>query len=90
MTVMAQRMRRFIPTGHRSDDTARVVCPVDNYSFAPKYTDGVCPLCGYKPEGVEFHAPFAARVDWFWPSMVFMVAASIAMSILVLITYTHK
>jgi len=57
MTVIAQRVRRFVPTGRRQE-TARVVCPVDNWSFAPKFTNGVCPLCGYKPEGVEFHAPF--------------------------------
>jgi hypothetical protein len=89
MTVIAQRVRRFIPTGRR-EDTARVVCPNDNWSFAPKFTGGVCPLCGYKPEGVDFHAPFAARVDWFWPSMAFMLAASIAMGILVILAYGHK
>jgi hypothetical protein len=89
MTVIAQRMRRFVPTGRRQD-TARVMCPVDDWSFAPKYTNGVCPLCGYKPEGVEFHSPFAARVDWFWPSMAFMLAASIAMGVLVILAYGRK
>ncbi|TML79249.1 MAG: hypothetical protein E6G04_06255 [Actinobacteria bacterium] len=89
MTVIAQRVRRFVPTGRRQE-TARVVCPVDNWSFAPKFTNGVCPLCGYKPEGVEFHAPFAARIDWFWPSMAFMIAASIAMGVLVILAYGHK
>ena len=89
MTVLSQRVRRFVPSRGRAD-VARVVCPVDDWSFAPKYTNGVCPLCGYKPEGVEFHAPFAARVDWFWPSMAFMFAASLAMGILVIIAYTHK
>ena len=87
MTIV-QAAKRF--SRSKADSTATLTCPNDKWSFTPKYTDGVCPLCGYKPEGVEFHAPFAARVDWFWPSMVFMVAASIAMSILVLITYTHK
>ena len=89
MTVIAQRVRRFVPTGRRQE-TARVVCPIDNWPFAPKFTNGVCPLCGYKPEGVEFHAPFAARIDWFWPSMAFMLAASIAMGVLVILAYGHK
>ena len=87
MTVIAQRVRRLVPASR--EHVEKVTCPNDNWTFAPKYTEGVCPLCGWKPEGVEYSAPFAARVDWFWPSLFFMLAASIAMSVLVVLAYTH-
>jgi len=87
MTVIAQRVRRLVPATR--EHVEKVTCPNDNWTFAPKYTEGVCPLCGWKPEGLEYSAPFAARVDWFWPSMFFMLAASVAMGILVILAYTH-
>ncbi|MGZ4208298.1 MAG: methane monooxygenase/ammonia monooxygenase subunit A, partial [Actinomycetota bacterium] len=61
----------------------------DFISDSDLYTDGVCPLDGWKPEGLEFRRPLAARVDWFWPSMIFMAVASIAMGVLVLLAYSH-
>jgi hypothetical protein len=27
----------------------RVVCPIDDLEFRPYYTDGECPICGWKP-----------------------------------------
>ena len=42
-------------------------CELDDWEFDARYTDGVCPICGWKPEG----APSAPRwlrltrmVDW--------------------------
>lgn len=87
MTVLAQRVKRLVPT--RRAPEATVTCPNDNWSFMPRYTDGACPLDGWKPEGLEFRRPFAARMDWFWPSMIFMAVASIAMGVLVVLAYTH-
>jgi hypothetical protein len=86
MTVIAQRVKSLVP---RRERVQTVTCPNDHWTFTPRYTDGVCPLDGWKPEGIDFHAPFAARVDWFWPSMIFMAAVSIAMGVLVVLAYGH-
>ena len=84
MTVIAQRVKSLVP---RRERVQTVTCPNDDWTFTPRYTDGVCPLDGWKPEGIDFHPPFAARVDWFWPSMIFMVVASISMGVLVVLAY---
>jgi len=28
----------------------RLHCDLDNWDFDPRYTDGVCPICGWKPD----------------------------------------
>ena len=71
----------------RTDVTAH--CPVDDWDFAPRYTDGVCPICGWRPEGVDVTPPLAARIDWFWPAMVFLAVVSVAMAIAVIVTYVR-
>ena len=86
MTIV-QAAKRFGRS--KTDSTATLTCPNDNWTFTPKYTDGVCPLCGWKPSDLEFSPPFAARVDWFWPSMIFMLVASVAMGVLVVLAYGH-
>jgi hypothetical protein len=86
MTVLIARVRRFAPTRQK---TVTVTCPTDRWTFTPRYTDGVCPLCGWAPEGVEYKAPFAARTDWFVPSLVFTGLVSILMGVLVVIAYNR-
>lgn len=58
-------------------------CPVDGWDYPPRYTDGVCPLCGRKPEGIEVRAPWAAHIDWFWPAIAGMTFTSLVMGALV-------
>jgi hypothetical protein len=62
-------------------------CPNDDWDFDPRYTDGVCPLDGWRPPGPKVEAPVSARVDWFWPSVGLLVVMSLLMGILVLIAY---
>ena len=73
----------------RRADDLRVVCPHDEWSFAPRYTDGVCPLCGWEPVGVDVKPPLLSTIDWFVPVMVMLALASVVMTILVVIAYTH-
>jgi len=70
-----------------ADETCH--CPTDNWDFVPRYTDGVCPLCGYRPEGAPITAPWSARVDWFWPTAAMFLVISVVMGILVLAAYNR-
>jgi len=49
---------------HRS---ATAYCEVDQWRFDPRYTQGRCPICGWKPDSAA-NAPrwlaIANRLDW--------------------------
>src|SRR5439155_17973299 len=49
---------------HHAD--VRVECPRDRLTFRPVYTDGVCPLCGWRPPDVDATPPLSVRIDRFW------------------------
>jgi hypothetical protein len=45
----------------------RAFCQVDQWAFDPRYTQGQCPICGWKPEGARAYPTWMAmamRVDW--------------------------
>jgi hypothetical protein len=69
-------------------DEIRATCPVDDWTFAPRYTDGVCPLCGYQPPGVDATA-WPEPIDWFWPVFGTLVVASLGMGVLVIVAYNR-
>jgi hypothetical protein len=60
-----------------SSTTAKLHCELDDWWFDARYTDGACPICGWRPEGVTYSAPLwlrAARsADWELIGLVFMV-----------------
>jgi hypothetical protein len=62
-------------------------CPLDDWVFEPRYTDGLCPLCGWRPPGGLVRPPRSARIDWFWPAVVVALIASVVMGVLVLVAY---
>jgi hypothetical protein len=66
----------------------RATCPVDDWTFSPRYTDGVCPLCGYQPPGVDAVA-WPGPSDWFWPVFGTLVVSSLAMAVLVIVAYNR-
>ncbi len=66
----------------------RVTCPNDGWSFAPRYTDGRCPLCGWRSR-VDASPPRFAQIDWFWPTMIALGVVSIVMGVLVVLAYIH-
>ncbi|HET7420547.1 MAG TPA: hypothetical protein VFL27_09220 [Candidatus Dormibacteraeota bacterium] len=51
----------------RLSGPVRAYCEADRWSFDPRYTQGRCPVCGWRPEGAA-PAPtwlaIANRVDW--------------------------
>ena len=67
----------------------RVHCEFDDWDFAPRFTDGACPLCGWRPEGIVEEPSLVERMDWFMVMLVVVVIASIAMGILVIHAYTQ-
>ena len=65
-------------------------CPNDDWDFAPRYTDGVCPICGWRPRGGEQQPPpLIARIDWFWPAAIGLAIVSIAMAVAVILAYVR-
>jgi hypothetical protein len=67
----------------------RVHCTFDDWDFAPRYTEGACPLCGWQPEDSVSDPPLSQRIDWFMVMLVVVVLASILMAVLVLRAYTQ-
>ncbi|TMD10525.1 MAG: hypothetical protein E6J02_00820 [Chloroflexi bacterium] len=51
----------------RTARSSRAYCELDRWSFDPRYTDGVCPICGWAPAGAAA-APrwlrWFRRVEW--------------------------
>ena len=60
-----------------------VRCPTDDWEFHPRFTDGACPLCGWRPHSVVDERPLIARIDWFLVALVVLVAVSLVMAVLV-------
>jgi hypothetical protein len=83
MSALSERLR----VSRADEVVAR--CPVDEWDFAPRYTDGVCPICGWRPEGPRIAPPLAARIDWFWPSVGFLALVSLAMAAAVIVAYVR-
>jgi hypothetical protein len=63
---------------------AVVTCPTDELEFRPYFTEGVCPLCGWRPDG-SVAAPWTHRVDWVWIAFAGLLAVSVLMAIIVFV-----
>lgn len=61
-------------------------CPTDEHWFRPLYTEGNCPLCGRAASEVP-PTPLLVRMDRFTATVAAMAVASVAMGVLVIITY---
>jgi hypothetical protein len=73
----------------RADARARAICPVDSWTFTPLYTNGSCPLCGWKPEGYAYAPPALAPYDRYWGALAGIAGVSVVMCIAVLVAYTR-
>lgn len=53
--------------GARPVEASVCHCELDDWDFDPRYTEGVCPICGWQPEGAP-PAPqwllLSRRVPW--------------------------
>jgi hypothetical protein len=63
---------------------AVVTCPNDDLDFRPYYTEGVCPLCGWRAPALVA-APWTHQVDWVWIAFAGLVAVSVLMAIIVFV-----
>lgn len=73
----------------RADARAKAICPVDDRAFTPLYSNGVCPLCGWAPDGYTYRAPLFAPYDRYWGAIAGIAAISAVMCIAVVIAYTR-
>jgi hypothetical protein len=67
----------------------QAICPIDDWAFTPRYTEGRCPLCGWQAPGAEELAARAGR-DWFWPAIAVLLVVSVVMGVLVVLTYLRS
>ena len=67
----------------------QAICPVDQWAFTPRYTEGRCPLCDWEAPGGEAYAG-QHGTDLFWPGMAVLLLVSLVMGILVVLTYLRS
>lgn len=64
----------------------RAYCEADRWSFDPRYTQGLCPICGWAPTGVP-NAPrwlaLVNRVDWEMLGLFFLVDVLVLLGLIV-------
>lgn len=72
-----------------SADSTTFRCDFDDWEFSPRYTDGACPLCGWRPVDVTFELPLTRRIDWFLVMVAAVVGVSIVMGIVVIHAFTQ-
>ncbi|HEV3232709.1 MAG TPA: hypothetical protein VG245_10700 [Candidatus Dormibacteraeota bacterium] len=63
-------------------------CQLDNWDFDPRYTDGACPICGWRPAGARTTArpswlAWADRVEWDLVGLVALFVVLLVMGVLV-------
>ena len=75
--------------GRRADAKARAICPVDSWAFTPLYSNGACPLCGWKPDGYVYRPPLLTPYERYWGALGGIVALSVVMAIFVITAYTQ-
>lgn len=70
-----------------SSSVAKLHCDLDDWWFDARYTDGACPICGWRPEGLTYAAPLWMRLyrraDWELAGLVVMVVLLVVLGILV-------
>jgi len=87
MQLPAIRLPRRPSMQRPGPTTAKLYCELDGWWFDARYTDGACPICGWRPEGVTYAAPLwlraYRRMDWELLALVLTVALLIVIGILV-------
>lgn len=61
-----------------------VECPVDELRFRPYFSEGGCPICGWKPVEYAVAKPWTHRADWALLAFIALVVCSVVMAIVVL------
>ena len=77
------------PTDKPASGSRKVHCATDDWDFDPRYTGGVCPICGWQPPTAAGAAGQAARMvwlaslDWEIIGLVALAAVLVIMGVLV-------
>lgn len=89
LSTVAARLRDLL-SALVGRDGGRAICPVDDWAFTPRDTDGVCPLCGWRPPGALARSSPLARIDPFVVGLLVLLAASVAMGVVVVLAYQRS
>jgi hypothetical protein len=81
---------RLPKLGHRvvakPKTSGRAYCEADKWSFDPRYTQGMCPICGWVPKGAPA-APrwlrLSNRMDWEMFGLFIFADVLIALALVV-------
>jgi hypothetical protein len=95
MSAVVRRFSRSLPQldswlERRDSAETKVVCPIDQWAFRPRYTDGRCPICGWEAPSSVVRLPFSRRMDAFGWMLIAFGVASVVMLILVSVAYTRS
>lgn len=68
--------------------SGRVHCDLDDWDFDPRYTEGSCPICGWRPpEGTVAEQPrwltALDRVQWDFVGLIVLAVALLLLGFLV-------
>jgi hypothetical protein len=64
-----------------------VHCPVDDLDFRPYFADGACPICLWRPEGVEVARPWWVGRDSFWVAALALLGGMVVMGLVVVAVF---
>ncbi len=60
-------------------------CAVDDWDFDPRYTDGVCPICGWGPgpKPLSSFEVMVRRVPWDYVLLAFLAIVLVVIGVMV-------
>ena len=70
----------------RRRTAVRFRCELDGWDFDPRYTEGACPICGWKPEGAPSAPRWLAlsrKVDWDLVGLFVLFAVLVFLAVIV-------
>lgn len=86
MQLPALRFRRPTLNFH-AGSAGKLHCELDDWWFDARYTEGACPICGWRPEELAWAGPLwmraARRVDWELAGLFVMVLLLVVLGIFV-------
>jgi hypothetical protein len=87
MQLPALRFRRPTFGDWTAGPPEKVHCELDDWWFDARYTDGACPICGWRPDGLTYAAPVwlraFRRMDWELAGLLITVLLLVLLGILV-------
>ncbi|MHB8718228.1 MAG: hypothetical protein ACYDAC_04945 [Candidatus Dormibacteria bacterium] len=74
----------------RGDARVRAICPTDSWAFRPLYSNGRCPICGWRPNGYTYRPPLLTPYERYWAALAGIATVSVLMGVLVVVASAHS